>query len=105
MNKEEARATFDRLTNINKTTQKAQNILRAYERSTETELWEVYGTFSQAKQNAMEYCKNLQYKLNGQYGVIIGYCSTQFSFAFQFEFEGKKYLCYITKSHDYKIEL
>ena len=49
-----------------------------------TELWEVYGKYSHAKQRAMDYCKELQYRLNGYEATITGAATYFFSYAFKY---------------------
>ena len=83
-----------------------KNAFVSYSKSTNYCLCDCYGNFSQAKENAMEYCKNLMQKLNG-YGLkIIGFNSMTFSVGFIGEIpdnktgEIKKVFCYITRDYD-----
>lgn len=68
--------------------------------ATASDLWEVYGSHSYAKERAFEYCKNLMYKLDGYGMKIIGHNCMTFSVAFTFEYENRPCIAYITKSYD-----
>lgn len=102
---EQKTKTFESLTTLNNTTQRAQNFLRQYQKASACSLYEVYNTFSQYKARAFDYCKELQAKLCGEFGRVASACVMYFAFAFIFDYEGQKYLCYITKSNNYKIKL
>lgn len=73
-------------------------------RGAKTELWQVYDSYSSAKQKAMDYCKQLQYRLNGYAGTIVGASSHFFSYAFRYYDADlkKECLCYCTHANDYK---
>lgn len=90
-------------------TKKQEAMLQAYLRADEkaTDLWRVYGTFSKKKAEAMEYCKELQYRLNGYGGRITSANSYHFSYAFKYpDYDtGKMCLCYCTAAHDYKFPI
>ena len=94
-----------------KLTKKQRGMLEAYEyameRGPKTELWEVYGNFSQAKQNALDYCKGLQNRLDGYNGTIVSHSCHFFTYAFKYpEYEtGKTCLCYCTHANDYKFAI
>lgn len=94
---------------VNKGTQKAGGIIKAYEYAAERcdnmELWQVYGSYSHAKANAMRYCKELQHKVGGYNGCITGHNSSFFSYAFTLDYEGKQFIAYITHANDYIVEL
>lgn len=80
---------------------KAQKaMLDSYNRSSDTELWHVYGRCSQAKYNAMDYCKNLMYEKSGYDGRITSYNTFRFSYAFRFIENGIEHLMYITHDHN-----
>ena len=77
-----------------------------YKRATATELWEVYGTHSRAKDEAMQYCRELQYNMNGFDGRICSANTFQFTYAFQYVNEsGKNCLAYITRDHNRFFEI
>lgn len=88
-------------------TKKQEAMLQAYERATATELHDVYGRFSKAKVNAMEYCKALQRRLQGYGGKICSANTYQFTYAFKYpDFDtGKTCLCYCTAVNDYKFPI
>lgn len=73
-----------------------------YKRATASELWEVYGRFSRAKINALDYCKSLKFKMNGRNGRIISANTFQFSYGFEYDDPDTGALCfaYITKDYD-----
>ena len=89
---------------INPSTERARHIYRAYIRSNEATLDEAYGRYSHAKANAYEYCREREREFNSYDGVITGHNTCTFSYAFSGWCEGKKYLVYITKDHDYAID-
>lgn len=81
---------------------------QAYEkflRSNDAELRDVYGSYSQAKENAYEYCRAREREFSAYDGFIASYCIMQFTYAFTGLCEGKRYFVYITKDHDYAIAL
>lgn len=85
---------------MTKDSKKAQGIINSWRRSNATELWQVYGTYSRAKAEAMEYCKRLQNKLDGYDGRITGASNYFFSYAFKYEKDGKEWMMYITHAAD-----
>lgn len=89
---------------ISPTSQRAQHIWRAYFRSNDATLDEVYGRYSSAKARAYEYCREREREFDSYDGVITGYNTCTFSYAFTGYCEGKKWLIYITKDHDYAID-
>lgn len=76
-------------------------------RSGQTQLYMVYGRYSDAKESAFDYCKELQYALNGFQGAIITHNSFIFTFGFYYntvdEETGELHenFCYITPSYNY----
>jgi hypothetical protein len=81
----------------------AKIIKNAYEqhaKSYYTELYHCYDRFSYNKEKAMEYCKKLMQKYNGELGRIIGYNCMMFSFGFFGEYNGKPAFFYITRDYD-----
>lgn len=85
-------------------TQRAKDVWNAYMRSSEVDLRDAYGRCSRVKENAYEYCRAREREFNSYDGVITGHNSHTFSYAFTGRYEGKKYLIYITKDHDYAID-
>lgn len=83
----------------------AKDVYRRYSNSDNYYLWHVYGSFSQAKANAYEYCRSRQAEFNGHNGRIVSHCIMQFTYAFTGFYEGEEYLVYITKDHDYAIKM
>ena len=73
-----------------------------YDRAKYSELWQVYGRYSHAKENAMDYCKRSMRKRNGYGGKITSWNSFQFSYAFEFidQDTGVIKLMYITRDYD-----
>ena len=73
----------------------------AYIRSTARTLWDVYDSFSYAKEKAFNYCIELLNKHHGENGRIVYKNGFVFSFGFTYTDENnKKHFVYITKSHD-----
>lgn len=74
-----------------------------WERSSDCELYHVYGRYSQAKVNAWEYCKELEAKFTGTGLRIIGHNSSFFSCGFEGldPDTGEVIFMYITKSKDW----
>lgn len=72
-----------------------------------TDLYQVYGCFSAAKQKALDYCKGLQRRLGGHDGIIVSWNTFQFTYAFQYTDNdtGHECLCYCTKCNDYKFAI
>lgn len=67
------------------------------------ELNNCYGRPSTYKCRAYEYCKQLQYKLDGYNATILSYNTTQFSFMFECVLDCQVVYIYITKDYDYII--
>lgn len=86
---------------------KAQAALYStYQQATTTDLSQVYGRYSYAKEQAMHYCHRLQAELNGYDGRICSANTFQFSYAFRYtDVDGQECLCYITKAHDRRFPL
>lgn len=86
-------------------TKENKQIIDSYNRATASELWEVYGRFSHAKQNAMDYCKRKQYEHHGHAGRILSANTFIFTYCFRVDNENESYLYYITPSREKKIAL
>lgn len=83
----------------------ASKAYNSFCRSSDVELRDVYGRYSRAKENAYEYCRAREREFNSYTGVITGYNIFTFSYAFTGWCDGKEYFIYITKDHDYAIEI
>ena len=88
---------------------KTTQIKKAYEQYKKSNCWELfhcYDNYSRAKENAMQYCKDLMQKYNGYGLYMIGSNSMTFSVGFIGKIpdnktgEIKEAFCYITKSYD-----
>ena len=90
---------------ISPVTQHAKRIYDSFCNSSDSSLDEVYGRYSQAKRNAIEYCYAREREFGAYDGVITGHNSMTFSYAFTGRCEGKRYLVYITQCGDYVIDL
>ena len=81
-------------------------IVRAYERSKHNSLHSCYGSYSNKKYEAWEYCEKLKEKYNGEELKVISYNGWMFTAGFHFtNDEGYPCLMYITKSQDKIIEI
>lgn len=84
---------------------KRENCIHSYEYGDQAWcLYNVYDRWSRAKDNAFEYCKNLQCKFDGLGGYICSHNTCMFTYGFVCMLEGKRYLVYITKEHNYIME-
>ena len=81
--------------------------LYALKRGAKTELYQVYNNYSNKKQCALNYCKELQYRLNGYNATIVGHSCHFFSYAFLYYDADTKHecLCYCTQANDYKFPI
>lgn len=79
-----------------------QEAYRRYKMSDAYSLWDVYNSYSQAKEKAFNYCLKLQGERFGSAVKILGANSMTFSAAFTYinKEDGKTYFVYITKDHD-----
>lgn len=87
------------------TSKQIKNAYKQFLKSCNYSLYDCYGNFSRAKENAFKYCLNLVNKYNGIHYKIIGFNSMQFSFGFVGEIDGQKAFFYITKDYDRFIPL
>ena len=69
------------MTNAERTAKKK---IADWKKSTDTELRDVYGRHSNAKEEAFNYCKELCHRLNGQNLKIVSHNHTIFTAGFQF---------------------
>lgn len=88
-------------------TKKQEGMLKSYKRATATDLWQVYDSWSQAKANALDYCHDLQRRLDGYDGRICSANTYQFTYAFRYVDvdTGHMCLCYCTAANDYKFAI
>lgn len=63
-------------------------------------LSDVYGSYSYAKENAMDYCEALRDKFNGESGRIISYNKNVFIYGFYFDKDEHRYFAVISPSSD-----
>ena len=76
-----------------------------YRKSTDYSLRDVYGSYSRAKEEAWDYCKELMYKFAG-YGLkVISHSRYLFTAGFMFEEDGKQMFMYISPSRDIAVEV
>lgn len=81
-------------------TKKQNSIYNRYCNSSDYELRHVYGRWSDAKENAMEYCKAQMYKRHG-YGLrIVSHNVNVFTVGFKFDEGNTEMFMYITPSKD-----
>lgn len=90
---------------VNPKTKKGTELLENYyyRNYGKSELYQVYGKNSDAKQNALDYCKMMQYELNGYDGHITTYNTFVFCYAFTFICDGVRKIAYITPTNNYII--
>lgn len=97
------------MTNLNAGTQRAQGFISAYKfvllNHGKRTITEAYGRPSQAKKDAWDYCVGLCKEHNGKNLTVVGKTCDIFTAGFTFEEDGKRFLCYITPSNNYKIAL
>lgn len=75
------------------------NAYNRYEDSCMYSLYDAYGRFSRAKEEAYEDCLRCERDHNGRGLKIIGACTSNFSVGFLFEDNGVECFMYITKDH------
>ena len=85
---------------MTKNSKKAQAIINAYNRSTDTELYHVYGTFSRAKAEAFDDCKVLEREYDGYDGRITGASNYFFSYTFRYMKDDKEWMMYVTHANN-----
>lgn len=68
-------------------------------------LSDVYGHYSGSKERAWEYCRELEFTLEGWGGCIVSHNITQFTYGFIVEDDnGIEYIVIVTKCHNYITE-
>lgn len=86
--------------------QRQKGIVESYKKATADTLREVYGSWSNDKENAYKKCKALCSEMNGERFRIISANGWKFTAGFMFKDEnGKANLMYISKSGNEVIEL
>lgn len=86
---------------IKNMTERERNAYRGYTRSTASTLWDVYGRWSRAKEQAFDYCRSLCYEYGGYDLRIITANTFIFTAGFTFTAEdGRECFMYITPSYD-----
>jgi len=90
---------------ISPKTQFAERIKSNFNNSSDVDLRDAYGSYSRAKENAYAYCREREREFSSYNGVIASHNSMQFTYAFTGWCDGKLYLIYITKDHDYALEI
>ena len=83
------------------TTKKAQQLINNYLCANASTLYECYGSHSQAKENAFDYCEGKRQEFNGWGRRVCTYCTCFFTYGCRV---GDHDLIYITPTHDYYIE-
>ena len=94
---------------LNKNTKKAKGFVNSFNfyrhKNESYDILTFYKKPSNNKINAWNYCKELASKNNGNDLHICGGNSSVFSAGFTMMENDKKYLVYITRDNEYKIEL
>lgn len=87
-------------------TAKAENLVCRYMFGDNAySLWEVYGRWSRAKENAYNYCLDLMRKVNGYSGCVCSHNTCVFTYGFKCDDnEGNTYLVYVTPSYNYIVK-
>ncbi len=87
-------------------TKRQEQMLDNYRRASATELYEVYGRYSEKKREAFDRCRKLQATYDGWDGRICTANGWQFTYAFKFN-NGyhQTCLCYITKDGEYEFPI
>ena len=81
-------------------TQQIRNAKRVHATAEYSELWQVYGQYSRAKERAMLYCKELMAIYKGKDLRILSWNTFTFSVGFYGEYDGKPAFFYITANND-----
>lgn len=76
-----------------------------YKRSNATSLRSVYGSYSEAKERAWNYCRDLMLEKDGHGLRVISANGWMFTAGFEFEENGKQMFMYITKTKDVAVEI
>lgn len=87
---------------------KAELMIEDYryaERRGNTQLWHVYGSCSQAKQEAFEDCDEIRRRIGGGTMYICSYCIMFFTLIYLVNHNGKNYIVKETPTHRYICEV
>jgi len=86
-------------------TKAQKTMLENYERSNVRYLYQIYGRFSTAKENAYKHCEYMREKLKGYDVRIPTHNQNTFTYAFRYVKDGAVWLHYETyrHTHDFKI--
>lgn len=87
---------YNGLTVFYKGSARIRNYYEQYRRTAATTLRDVYDRYSGAKQNAFDYCVNLQKGCDGYRGRVVSYCTNYFTYGFLYEYCGRCYFAIIT---------
>ena len=85
--------------------QRETSAYERYKRSDCYSLYEAYDSYSDAKERAWQYCKDLCCEKNGRGLKVIGHNSNFFSAGFLYEEDEKEMFMFITHGGDYPIEI
>lgn len=99
---------FENFTKINRNTKRARGIIACYNYTQRdgNSIYNAYVKPSQEKKDAFAYCQKLLSECKGKQPKITGKSTYEFSYAFKCQDEnGNWYLIYITRCHNYIIEL
>lgn len=82
-------------------TRQIRHAMKVHKTAKYNELWQVYGTYSRAKEKAMLYCKELKHLHYGYDLRILSWNTCIFTVGFYGKYDGKDAFFYITPSNDY----
>lgn len=90
-----------------KLNQREKRYQQCYNRSTDSNLYDAYGSFSKAKATAWDYCLEKCYKMSGRGLKVLTHNSFMFTAGFEFvnPETGAVALCIITPSEDFAFEV
>lgn len=87
-------------------TKREQGMYENYKRAKYTELWQVYNSWSGAKQRALDECKEDNYNHGGGIGYICTWNSNIFTYAYEYIGDkGENRLRYHTATNVYDFEI
>lgn len=86
-------------------TQIVRDAYARYRRADKKHLWQVYGRWSDAKQDAWEECFKECEDNNGEDFRIISHNQNEFTCGYVFEKDGTKYFRYHTARHERTMEI
>ena len=80
-------------------------MVERYYDADDTDIYDAYDRPSKAMRDAFRRCVNMKCEMNGNDLRITGHSSYRFSCAFRYFNNGVEFLRYITKDHNYDINL